>query len=227
MLAGFLKIVPLFIMVIPGAMAISVLPGLENGDAVFPKAVMEVLPIGMIGIVLAGLISAIMSSVDSTLNSASTLFVVDFVKPNNPNISEKEVAGFGRATTIVLMLVAAAWAPMIEMVGVFYKRGNGDGAFWTLVIGTLLGIVLFVAGQMEFSNLHYTYNVGIMVGVSTLIFIVASNMTEAPSEEKIANYTFRRELLSDGMEGVAWYSDYRFHAALLMLLMGYILYLFW
>lgn len=251
MLAGLLKIVPLFIMVIPGAMAISILPDLPNGDAVFPRAVVEILPVGMIGIVLAGLLSAIMSSVDSTLNSASTLVVVDFIKPNNPDITDKAMAQTGRITTLILMVVAALWAPMIAnfeglwsylqqmfsivvppivvifLVGVFYKRGNGDGAFWTLVIGTLLGVVLFLAGEYGYSSLHYTYNVGLMVGVSTLIFIVVSNLTEPPSAEKIEEYTFRRELLSDGMDGVPWYQDYRFHSLLLVIIMGYILYVFW
>ncbi len=251
LLAGFLKIIPLFIMVIPGAMAISILPGLVNGDAVFPKIVMEVLPVGMIGLVLAGLISAIMSSVDSTLNSASTLLVIDFIKPNNPNISNEKIVNYGRISTLVLMVVAAVWAPLIVnfgglwsylqqmfsivvppivvifLVGVFYKRGNADGAFWTLVIGTLMGIALFVAGVYEYSSLHYTYNVGLMVGVSTLIFVIVSNMTAPPSAEKIKEYTFRKELLSDGMEGLPWYKDYRFHSVLLILLMGYILFRFW
>lgn len=251
MLAGLLKIVPLFVMVIPGAMAISILPDLPNGDAVFPRAVVEILPVGLVGIVLAGLLSAIMSSVDSTLNSASTLLVVDFVKPNNPDISDTDMAKYGRISTLILMLVAALWAPMIAnfeglwsylqqmfsivvppivvifLVGVFYKRGNGDGAFWTLVIGTLLGVVLFLAGEFGYSNLHYTYNVGLMIAVSAVIFVVVSQMTPPPDSAKVEEYTFRRELLSDGMEGVAWYKDYRFHALLLMLLMGYILYVFW
>ncbi len=299
MLAGFLKIIPLFIIVIPGAMAISIIPGLgENGDAVFPRAVMEVLPVGMVGLVLAGLISAIMSSVDSTLNSASTLVVVDFIKPMqekrtgkalDSNLIEKsapkkevqrekdtsfigiiagiitnpirmiirllwsgdEAARYGRITTLILMTIAAIWAPMIVhfgglwgylqqmfsivvppivvifLVGVFYKRGNADGAFFTLLIGTILGIVLFVLAQLKISGLHYTYNVGIMVGVSTILFIAFSLMTAPPSAEKIADYTFSKDLISDGMEGLPWYKDYRFHAVLLMALMGYILYLFW
>ncbi len=251
MLAGLLKIVPLFIMVIPGAMAISILPDLPNGDAVFPRAVIEILPVGMIGIVLAGLLSAIMSSVDSTLNSASTLLVVDFVKPNKPNITDSEITRYGRTTTLILMIVAALWAPMIAnfqglwdylqemfsivvppivvifLVGVFYKRGNGDGAFWTLVIGTLLGILLFVAGKLGLSDIHYTIRVGIMVGVSTLVFIIVSAMTAAPDQAKVEAYTFRRDLLSDGMEGLPWYLDYRFHSFLLMIIMGYILYVFW
>ena len=251
MLAGFLKVVPLFIMVIPGAMAISVLPNLPNGDAVFPRAVIEILPVGMVGIVLAGLLSAIMSSVDSTLNSASTLLVVDFIKPRNPDVSDADITRYGRITTLTLMVVAALWAPMIAnfqglwdylqemfsiivppvvvifLVGVFYKRGNGDGAFWTLVIGTLLGIMLFLAGKMGIFDIHYTIRVGMMVGVSTIVFLLVSSLTEAPDPKKVEAYTFRRELLSDGMEGVPWYLDYRFHALLLVLMMGYILFIFW
>ena len=250
-LAGFLKVIPLFVMVIPGAMAISLIPGLSNPDQVFPTAVLTVLPVGMVGLVLAGLISAIMSSVDSTLNSASTLVVVDFIQPNNPNISEKQIANYGRTTTLILMVVAAVWAPMIQnfegiwtylqqmfsiivppivvifLVGVFDKRSNGDGAFWTLVIGTLLGVVLFMLGQMEIWNLHYTSNVGIMVGISTLIFMGVSRMTAPPSAEQIALFTFRKELLEDGMEALPWYKDYRFHIVLLVLLMGWVLVAFW
>ena len=68
-------------MVIPGAMAISLYQGIENPDMVYPTIVVDALPSGLVGLVLAGLISAIMSSVDSTLNSSSTLVVVDFIQP--------------------------------------------------------------------------------------------------------------------------------------------------
>lgn len=88
-LAGFLKFLPLFIMVLPGAMAISLFPNITNSDMVFPTMVIETLPVGLIGLVLAGLVSAIMSSIGSTLNSASTLVVVDFIKPKNPDMSEQ------------------------------------------------------------------------------------------------------------------------------------------
>ncbi len=250
-LAGFLKVIPLFIMVIPGAMAISLYPGIENQDMVFPTIVTQALPVGMVGLVLAGLISAIMSSVDSTLNSASTLVVVDFVKPMNPGISEEKITWYGRGTTLVLMIVAALWAPYIAnfqglwvylqqmfsilvppiavifLVGIFYKRGNGDGAIWTLIIGTILGVIIFVLGENDLWHFHYTSNVGIMVAVSTIVFILVSNMTPAPDPAEVAKYTFRKELLDDGMEGLPFYKDYRFHMVLLVLLMAYILYAFW
>jgi len=266
--AGFLKVIPLFVMVIPGAMAISLFPieqfpELVNSDKVFPTIVTQALPVGMVGIVLAGLISAIMSSVDSTLNSASTLVVVDFVKPNNPNLTDKDILKYGRITTVVLMLVAAFWAPNIQhfqglwsylqkmfsilvppiavifLVGVFYKRGNGDGSFWTLVIGTFLGLVLFLVtdtapweaimgeGTEKLLNLHYTTNVGVMTAFSALIFVVISKMTPAPDPEQVKLLTFRRELLADGMGGLPWYKDYRFHMVLLVVLMTVIMIYFW
>lgn len=249
--AGFLKIIPLFIMVIPGAMAISLYPGLSNPDTVFPTAVLDALPVGLVGLVLAGLISAIMSSVDSTLNSASTLLVVDFIKPAQPNITEAHIAWYGRLTTLILMVVAAIWAPMIEnfdgiwsylqqmfsiivppvavifLVGVFFKRGNGPGAFWTLVIGTLVGVVLFILGQMGLWQFHYTTNVGIMFIFSTFIFVLISNATAPPSQEQMALYTFRQELLAEGMEHQPWYKDYRYHIVLLVVLMTWILIAFW
>lgn len=266
--AGFLKVIPLFVMVIPGAMAISLFPieqfpELANSDKVFPTIVTQALPVGMVGIVLAGLVSAIMSSVDSTLNSASTLVVVDFVKPNNPNLSDQEIVKYGRITTVVLMIIAAFWAPNIQhfqglwsylqkmfsilvppiavifLVGVFYKRGNGDGSFWTLVIGTILGALLFLVtdtapweammgeGTEKILNLHYTTNVGIMTALSAVIFVVISKMTPAPNPEQVELLTFRRALLSDGMEGLPWYKDYRFHMALLVILMTVIMIYFW
>jgi len=242
--ASFLKIIPLFIMVIPGTMAISLFPGLSNADQGFPTAVMQVLPIGLIGLVLAGLISAIMSSVDSTLNSASTLVVVDFIKTSNPEISDKQTMKYGRITTLILMIVAAVWAPMIQnfggiwvylqqmfaiivppiavlfLVGVFYKRGNKDGAFWTLILGTLGGVLLFVLGQVGVWPLHFTYNVGIMVVISTILFILISNVTPAPDEEKIREYTYRKELIQMGMDKVVWYKDYRVHILLLVATIG-------
>ncbi len=249
--AGFLKIIPLFIMVIPGAMAISLYPGLTNSDMVFPTMVLKTLPVGLIGLVLAGLISAIMSSVDSTLNSASTLIVMDFVKPANPEITDTKIAWYGRVSTLILMLVAAAWAPMIAnfgglwaylqqmfsiivppiavifLVGVFYKRGNGDGAFWTLIIGTLLGAFLFVLGQFGWWNIHYTINVGMVFLVSTLVFIGVSALSPAPPQEVLEQYTYTKGLINLENENVVWYKDYRYQTALLVTLIAVILVFLW
>lgn len=251
LLAGFLKIIPMFIIVIPGAMAISIIPGLSNPDMVFPTAVTEVLPVGLIGLVLAGLISAIMSSVDSTLNSSSTLIVIDFIKPAKPNITDKQVTQYGRITTLILMIVGASCAPLIEylggiwsylqqmyaifvppvvvlfLVGVFYKRGNGHGAFLTLVLGTLLGITLFILQQLGVWHLHFTITVGIVILICTVIFIVASNRTAPPSEKVVEEYTFNKELIYLENKNVAWYQNYLVIAGLLLTAILLILINFW
>jgi len=250
-LAGFLKIIPLFVMVFPGAMAISLFPGLENGDAVFPTMVTELLPVGMVGIVLAGLVSAIMSSVDSALNSSSTLFVVDFVIPRKPGITDKEMAKYGRICTIVLMLVAAFWAPQIQrfsglwsylqqmfailvppiaiifLVGVFWKRGNGHGAFWTLMMGTLGGIITFLLAENGLWPLHFTINVGAMMVLSLFVFIIVSLMTEAPTPEQLDQLTFNKAYINEGTEDMSWYSNYKYQMVVLAGLIFYILWWLW
>lgn len=250
-LAGFLKVIPLFIMVIPGAIALTVYPNIPNGDAVFPYLVTNVLPVGLVGLVLAGLISAILSSVDSALNSSSTLVVIDFIKPNKPDLTDKDVARYGRITTVVLMVIAASWAPQIQnftglwdylqqmfsivvppiaiifLVGVFYKRGNGDGAFWTLMLGTATGVLLFILGENDMWNLHYTINVGVSMAVSVVVFVVVSLMTAPPSAAQIEMFTYRRGLVSEGMEDMPWYKDYRTHMVGLVILIFYILIVFW
>ncbi|MGB3607567.1 MAG: sodium:solute symporter [Psychroserpens sp.] len=241
---GFLKLIPLFIMVVPGAMAISIYTDIQNPDMVFPTIVLRALPVGLVGLVLAGLISAIMSTVDSTLNSASTLIVIDFIKPKKPNITSKEVAKYGRITTFVLMLIAAAWAPMIVnfggiwiylqqmftifvppivvlfLLGVFYKRGNAEGAFWTLVIGVSMGILLFILEQYGFWPIHFTINAGIVVALSSIVFVVVSRMTKPPPQEKITNLTYSKGLIDAGNENMPWYKNYKYYAYLLFVCIG-------
>ncbi|MGB1448821.1 MAG: sodium:solute symporter [Flavobacteriaceae bacterium] len=241
LLGGFLKLIPLFIMVVPGAMAISLYTGIENPDMVYPTIVLKALPSGLVGLVLAGLISAIMSSVDSTLNSSSTLVVVDFIQPKYPKLGSKELLKYGRISTFILMTIAALWAPMIEnfggiwmylqqmytifvppivvlfLVGVFDKRGNGYGAFMTLVLGTLLGVLLFMMHQVNVWPIHFIITAGIVVGISALIFMVFSRMAPSPSQEIIDQYTFSKALINQDNEGVMWYQNYQYWAALLFI----------
>ena len=239
LLGGFLKLIPLFIMVIPGAMAISLYSGIENPDMVYPTIVLKALPAGLVGLVLAGLISAIMSSVDSTLNSSSTLVVVDFIQPRYPNLNQQEILKYGRIVTFILMIIAALWAPMIQnfgglwmylqqmytifvppivvlfLVGVFDKKGNAHGAFMTLVLGTFLGISLFILHQTNIWPIHFIITAGIVVGICTLIFMGFSRMSPPPTQEVIEKYTFKKELIHQENKGLAWYQNYQYWALLL------------
>ncbi|MGF1475289.1 MAG: sodium:solute symporter [Geminicoccaceae bacterium] len=250
-MAGFLKIIPLFTMVIPGVMAIRLFPDLPNPDMVFPTLVTEVLPVGITGLVLAGLVAAIMSSVDSTLNSASTLVVHDFVEPRHPEFKPERIGFYGRVTTIILMIIAILWAPMISnfgglwsylqqafsilvppiaaifLIGAFWKRGNGDGAFTALRGGHAVGLVVFAFTQLGYWPVHFTINVGVMTAVSAAIFVVVSLRTAPPDAEQVAQTTWRPEMAAEGTEGLPWYKDYRYQSVLLLVAMAWVLIGFW
>jgi solute:Na+ symporter, SSS family len=248
--AGFLKIIPLFIIVFPGAMAISLLPNLTNPDAVFPTIVTQMLPIGLVGLVLAGLISAIISAANSALNSASTLIVIDFIKPNMPNLTSEETAKYGKIATVILMSIAAIWAPQIVyfqglwaylqqmfsiivppiavifLFGVFDKRTNRHGAFWTLIIGTILGIISFVMKVKGLHNIHYTINVGIMIIICAILFEGISRLTPAPTILETNNLTYHKGSENDD-EKVAWHLNYKLHMGILVGLIFIILIWLW
>ncbi|MEM8893386.1 MAG: sodium/solute symporter [Bacteroidota bacterium] len=251
LLAGFLKLIPLFIMVLPGVMAISLFPNLVDGDMVFPTMVTEVLPIGLVGLVLAGLISAVMSSIDSTLNSASTLVVVDFIKPLRKEATQSQLIGYGRITTVVLMIIAAVWAPMIALfggiwfylqqmysifvppvvvlflVGVFYKKGNAEGAFWTLLIGVAVGITFFVLSLSDIWKIHFTITVGFVIAISAIVFVLVSHLRKSQSHLDSSKFIFRKEDLYMGNEGLSWYQDYRYQSMFLLILIAALLIAFW
>lgn len=251
MLGGFLKLLPVFIMVLPGAMAISVIPNIPNSDMVFPTLVSQVLPIGIVGLVLAGLISAILSTVDSTLNSASTLMVVDFVKPNKPDLDAKQIASYGRMTTLIIMIISAAWAPYIAdfgglwsylqqmfaiivppivvlfLVGIFYPRAGGNAGFATLVLGIILGIAIAVMRNYGLIDLHFTISVGVMFAVCTLIFLVVGALSPRTADDKdVSDLVYSRGLMKP-QEPTGLLGDYRFHSVLLIIAMGAILFGFW
>jgi SSS family solute:Na+ symporter len=189
MLGGFLNLLSLFIMVLPGAFALQLYSDLFNPDQVFPTLGTDLLPVGIVGIVMAGLIAAIMSTIDSTLNSGSTLITIDFIKPQRPNLTPEETGRVGWIATIVVMLLAAAWAPVIRYVpglwsyiqsvlsylvppvvaivllGVFWPRTNGQGAFVALIGGHALSLAVFVLSQMGVIDLHFTIIAGILTAL--------------------------------------------------------------
>ncbi len=257
MLGGLLKLLPLFIMVLPGAFALQLYPDLGNPDQVFPTLVTDLLPVGIVGLVMAGLIAAIMSTIDSTLNSASTLITIDFVKPRWPDLTPQQVGTVGRVTTIILMLFAAVWAPQIRefpglwsyiqsvlsylvppvvavfLLGIFWPRTNGSGAFATLLGGHALSIAVFLCAQdgLLFADapidLHFTIIAGILTALC-LGMLVAFSLTlgPPPAEEEIDDLTWANRVLETG-PAMAWYKNYRVHAATVLALTAVMLVVFW
>jgi SSS family solute:Na+ symporter len=174
--AAYLKMLPLFIFVVPGliAYALSVKEGAnfsfpqENGevlyDAALPMLTMQLLPAGLRGLVVAGLIAALMSSLSSVFNSCSTLFTIDVYQRLKPATSEKQLVKVGRLATGILVILGLAWIPLLDLLegglfqklqsiqsyisppiasvfllGVFSKRITAKGAKYALLSGAVLG----------------------------------------------------------------------------------------
>ena len=250
-LGGALKLLPLFIMVLPGAFAFTLYPNLDNPDLVFPTLVTELLPVGVVGLVMAGLIAAIMSTVDSTLNSASTLVTVDFIQPSRTDLTPKQVGRIGRVTTVVLMIIAAAWAPMIRefpglwsyiqqmlsylvppvvaifLLGVFWPRMNGTGAFVTLLGGHVLSLGAFFLTLNGALDLHFTILAGLLTVLCCGLFIGASYLLgDRPDEEKLRGFTWTyRE--REPMTHVPWYKNYRIHSVAVVIITAVMIVAFW
>ena len=171
--AGLLKLPVIFIMVLPGIFGRLLYPAAdypalaENPDLIFPTLMFDLLPVGIRGLIIAALVAAIMSSVDSTLNSAPTLVTMDFIKKLKPDVPNHSLVVAGRIVTFVFMSLAILWAPQIikfpniwtylqQMLaylappivacffgGVFWKRANRHGALAALLAGHGAAAVIF------------------------------------------------------------------------------------
>jgi len=180
--AAMLKLLPVFIFIIPGMIAFALAktgqnPTLQatffdasgeiirdNAQQAFPMLVVQVLPTGVRGIVVAGLLAALMSSLAGAFNVSSALFTMDFYSKLRPRASQKQLVWIGRVATGFMVLIGLAWIPVIQggkglydylqgiqaylappifvvfFLGVFVKRMNARGALSALVVGFALGI---------------------------------------------------------------------------------------
>src|SRR4051812_6723825 len=164
--AGFLKILPVFIFVLPGMIAAALYSDVRSGtgDAAYPALVTRLLPAGFKGLVLAGMLAALMSSLASAFNSCSTLLTWDVYRKMRPNASEKRLVEVGRASTIVLVGLGLGWIPFMKYIspqlyiylqsvqayiappiaacflwGVMSKRLTAPAALTTLLSGFVFG----------------------------------------------------------------------------------------
>ncbi len=174
---GFLKVWPVMIFLVPGMIGWALhqkgliaiplrVEGNIDGDQVFATMVAELLPVGLRGLVVAGLMSALMSSLASLFNSCATLFTVDIYEKLKPGLTEKHYVFVGRLATVVVVVAGLIWIPIMKgmagggiykylqsvqgylappitavfLLGLFWRRINATGAFWGMIIGFVLGM---------------------------------------------------------------------------------------
>jgi len=205
----------------------------ENAQAAFPLMVQHVLPTGVRGIVVAGLLSALMSSLAGVFNACSTLFTMDFYQHFRERASQVELVWVGRIATTIMVILGLAWVPVIQgssglyyylqsvqgylappifvvfFFGVMMKRLNGKGCLAALIVGFALGLFRLavdtpVALGLEgfesgyetgsflwiINTIYFQYYSLLIFIVSTVVMILVSYATEAPSAARIEGLTF-------------------------------------
>ena len=170
---ALLKLFPVFLFLIPGVIALTLKMRGElhwdSPDEAFPVLMSNLLPSGLRGLVAAGLLAALMSSLASVFNSCSTLFTVDIYKKLRPNAPEKKLVRTGQIATVVVVIIGIIWIPIMAnisgvlyeylqsvqsyiappitavfLLGIFHKRINSQGAFVTMVVGFIVGALRIV-----------------------------------------------------------------------------------
>jgi len=166
---GLLKQLPLFIFVVPGIIALVLSQSgqisLSEPDAALPTLIGTLLPAGLRGLVVAGLLAALMSSLSSVFNSCSTLIAWDIYKKLKPSAPDKTLVLVGQVSTVGMVILGLLWIPFMDLIsgqlfvylqnvqayiappiasvfliGVFWKRVNSNGAIASLITGFVLGI---------------------------------------------------------------------------------------
>jgi solute:Na+ symporter, SSS family len=171
---GFLKLLPLFIFVLPGVIAYALSKSgqlqLAEPDQALPTLIRQLLPVGLRGLVVAGLLAALMSSLSSVFNSCSTLITWDIYKRIRPEASERRLVLVGQLSTGLLVVLGLLWIPMMKQIsgqlyqylqsvqgyiappiaavfllGLFFRRCNAAGAMACLLTGFVLGLGRLIA----------------------------------------------------------------------------------
>ncbi|MFY0626580.1 MAG: sodium/solute symporter [Reichenbachiella sp.] len=171
MFTAVLKLAPVFFMLLPGLFAYVLFEDKINSAGTgqtFSILISELLPVGLVGLVIASLLAALMSSVAAALNSCSTLVSIDILKRLKPESSDEQLVWVGKVTAFIVMFISIMFslvagskggsiitivnsigssiAPSISAVfilGYFWKRGTQEAAKWTFLIGLVLGVLMF------------------------------------------------------------------------------------
>ena len=221
---GFLKVLPLFLFVVPGVIAYGLAKNgaltLDTPDNALPAMIAQLLPAGLRGLIVAGLLAALMSSLSSVFNSCSTLVTWDLYRKLRPDASERQLVWVGQISTVVLVLLGIAWIPVMQalaggtlytymqsvqayisppiaavfLLGLFWKRLNATGAMAALWVGFVLG---FARIAMEiakvdtlFATMNFLHFAIALFAVCSAALVIVSLFTAPQSDAELAGLTY-------------------------------------
>lgn len=199
LLAGALKLPLLFILVIPGIIALVLFPSLSNSNEAFPQLMLNILPAGFFGIIFTGFIAALMSSIDSALIASSAILTMDFYKKISKTEDQVKLVKTGRFFIPIIVIFASIWAPYINnfptlweylqaalsylvppivtcfLFGLFWKKATSKGALYSLITGNGLSIILMTLNFIpHYPSIHFLYAATLIFTVSCLTMIITS-----------------------------------------------------
>lgn len=248
--AGFIKILPVFIFILPGTIALALIkqgkiPPLEDSADTYSHLIRTLLPTGLKGVVAAALLAALMGTVSGALNSIATLFSYDIYKPLRPQTSDRTLVLIGRIVTLVAMVAAILWSPLIAnfesiykgcvtvicyisppitavfVLGVFWRRASALGAQVALYAGSAMGVMVFLLDWYDIAGWSVNY---MMAGfylcvICCLIQIAVSLWKPAQLSDRASQLVWSHWL--EPLRGQAWpgLGNYKFLSALLFVVM--------
>ena len=200
--AAFLKLLMPVIVVLPGIAAVVLAADLERPDQAYPT-MMSILPSGILGLVFAALVAAIVASLASKINSVATIFTLDFYAKQRPNESQAKLVRVGRiAATIALVAAILTARPLlgsfdqgfqyiqeytgfftpgivvIFVLGLFWKRANEAGALAAAIGSFVLSVVL----KLAWPSLPFMDRVGLVFLLALLLAVVVSLLSKASGD---------------------------------------------
>lgn len=280
--AGLLKIPVIFLMIFPGVMAIVLFSDLDISglnylikntagqevvcqnladcpNMTYPVMLYQLLPTGLLGLVIAGLLAAMSSSISATLNSASTLITMDFVTKLKPGLTSKQLVRVGQVATVGLVLLAAFWTQYIEqisdslweylqlvlgfiappvvavfLVGLFWKRANGNGAFAALIAGLVFSAFFILSSLYNLvpaiNSIHFLHKAPLLFLACVIVHVLVSSMSAPPPKTVVDSLTwnvglFRAETTE--MAGLPWYQNYRILSIILLIITAIVVGMYW
>jgi solute:Na+ symporter, SSS family len=260
--AGFIKILPMFIFVLPGLICLALIhkgllpalpltpDGKPDTAETYSHMITHLLPIGLRGLVAAALMAALMSTVSGALNSVATLFTYDLYQRWAPQSSERRLVLVGRLVTVAGMILAVLWSPfcgrfptvfqginaaisyiappitVVFVAGVFWKRASSKASILTLVVGSILGLLVFVldfskmleqfrASHPAFGFLTFMVISFILAVVCALVMVVASFLFPEPITDEKRQFVWKSPLEPLAEKGWSGLGNYKLLSAVL------------
>lgn len=247
--AGFLKLLPMFLFVLPGLLCLALinnghLPQLADTKEAFAHMVMNLLPAGMKGLIVAALLAALMGTIAGALNSIATLFAFDLYKRFKPDTSEKKLVHIGRAATVTGVILAIIWSPIIGrfdsiygaiasmicyiappitavfMVGIFWKRATAKAGQITLWSGFAMGMIVFALDLFKAHtgwSMLFMHAAGLLCGICILVMIIVSLLDKDTNTEANLKLVWDSPMTPLRIKGAPGLLNYKFLSLLVML----------